>query len=113
MIAPLDLLAQRLHDVGDVLEVRIDRQRPAIGFERVFVVADLLQDETEAGQCAEMARLAHQHLANVGERVAVILLQVVDRGAPVPGFRIVGLELDDRVEQLDREVVILLVGRRL
>ena len=43
-IAPLDLFAQRLDDVADVLKVRVDRQRPAIGFERMFVVTDLLQD---------------------------------------------------------------------
>ncbi len=55
---------QRLHHVGDVLEVRIDRERLAIGFERVLVVADLLQHQAEAGQRAEMARLARQHLAD-------------------------------------------------
>src|SRR5580692_7080099 len=47
-IPPLDLLGQRLHHVGDVLEVRIDHQRLAVGFERVLVVADVLQDEAEA-----------------------------------------------------------------
>src|ERR1700692_5141524 len=41
-IPPLDLLGQRLHHIGDVLEMRIDRQRLAVGFERVLVVADVL-----------------------------------------------------------------------
>src|SRR5580698_4724423 len=47
-IPPLDLLGQRLHHVGDVLEMRVDRQRLAVGFEGVLVVADVLQDEAEA-----------------------------------------------------------------
>src|SRR5580698_9758775 len=63
-IPPLDLLGQRLHDVGDVLEMRVDRQRLAVGFERVLVVADVLQDEAEARPRGEVARLERQHLAN-------------------------------------------------
>src|ERR1700688_228155 len=47
-IPPFDLLGQRLHHVGDMLEVRVDRQRLAVGFERVLVAADVLQDEAEA-----------------------------------------------------------------
>ncbi len=74
-VAPFDLLAQRLHHVADVLKVRVDRQRAAVGLECVFVVADFLQDQTEAGQRTEVTRLARQHLANIGERVAVILLR--------------------------------------
>src|SRR4029077_14866082 len=77
-IPPLDLLGQRLHHVGDVLEVGVDRQRLAVGFERVLVVADVLQDEAEARQRAEMARLERQHLAQVGKRMTEIVFQVVD-----------------------------------
>ena len=60
-----------------------------------------------------MARLARQHFADVGQRAAVIVLQIVDRGALVPGFDIVRLDLDDGVEKLDREIVVLGVGRGL
>src|SRR5580704_4133831 len=84
-VAAFDLLAQRLDDFVDVLEVGIDRQRPAIGFERVLVVTEFLHDETEPGPRAEMARLPRQHLADVAERAAVIFLQEMQRGAPVPG----------------------------
>jgi hypothetical protein len=49
----------------------------------VLVVADVLQDEAEARPGAEVARLERQHLADVGERVAVIVFQVVDGGALV------------------------------
>src|SRR5580704_4257974 len=80
-IPPLDLLGQRLHDVGDVLEMRVDHQRLAVGFERVLVVADVLQDEAEARPRAEVARLERQHLADVGERMAVIVFQIIDGGA--------------------------------
>ena len=59
---------------GEVVEVGIDGERLAVGFERVLVVADVLQDQAKAGQRAEMARFANKHLANVEERMAVILV---------------------------------------
>src|SRR6202140_4679238 len=99
-IPPLDLLGQRLHHVGDMLEARIDRQRLAVGFERVLVVADVLQDETEARPGAEVARLERQHLADVGERMAVIVFQVIDRGALVPGFDVFRVDGDDGAQEL-------------
>src|SRR5580704_15086802 len=37
-IASLDSLAQRLHDVGKVLEMRVDRQSAAIRLQRMLVV---------------------------------------------------------------------------
>ena len=54
-----------------------------------------------------MARLVTQHLADVGERVAVVLFHVVDGGAPVPGFHVFRLDLDDGAEQLEGEIEIL------
>jgi hypothetical protein len=39
-----------------VLEVGIDRQRPAIGFERVLVVAEFLEDEAEPEPRADLWR---------------------------------------------------------
>lgn len=50
-----------------MFEMGIDRKRPAVGFERMPVVADLLQDGAKAGKRAEMARLASQHYANVSD----------------------------------------------
>src|SRR5581483_2515325 len=38
-VAAFDLFRQRLHHIRDVLEMRIDRQRLAVGFERILVVA--------------------------------------------------------------------------
>ena len=60
-----------------------------------------------------MARLATQHLANVGERVAVVLLQKIHSGAPVPSFRVTRPQLDHRIEKLDGKLEVLLLGRRL
>src|SRR5215472_5355117 len=112
-IPTLDLLGQRLNHLADVLEVRIDGERAAVGFERVLVVAELLQDQTEAGQRAEMTRLARKHLAQVGKRVRDIVLEEVDGGALVPGFDIGWVDRDDSVEKLDGEIVVLVVGRHL
>ena len=46
----------------------MDRERAAERFERALVVAELLQDDAEPGERAEVARLARQHLADVGDR---------------------------------------------
>ena len=52
----------------------MDGERAAEGVERALVVAKLLQDDAEPRERAEMARLARQHLADVGKRPAEILL---------------------------------------
>lgn len=96
-IPPLHLLRQRLHLLVHSLQPRIDLERLAVGLQRVFLVADLLHDHAEAGQRAEVAWLAGQHLGDVGNGVRVLFLQEVDRSAPVPGFGEVGLDLNDGV----------------
>src|ERR1700677_4743583 len=101
-IASLDGLAQRLYDVGKVLEMRVDRESAAIRLQRMLVVANLLQDEPQPRQRPEMPRFAQQHFTDIGDRMPVILHQIVDRGPPIPGFHIVRLERNDGVEQLDR-----------
>src|SRR5215510_936599 len=106
-IAALDLLGQSLDDLGNLLDVRVHSERAAEHFERPLLLAELLHDQAEAGQRAEVARLARQHLADVVEGAAVVLLHEIDGGAPVPRFDIVRLDLDHGVEQLDREVELL------
>src|SRR6185369_8534326 len=108
-IPALDLLLESLHQIGHALQTRIDRERAAIDFERLLVVADILQDESETGHRAEVSRLALEHLADVGDRAAVVLLHVIERGAPVPGLDVIRFDLDDRVEQLEREIGVLSV----
>src|ERR1700733_13733976 len=97
--AAFDFFGQRLHNLGDVFEVRVDGERLAIGFERVLVVADVLQNKAEAGQRPEVPRLLRQDLAQIGERVAVVLLEIIDGGAPVPGFDVIRLDRNHGVEK--------------
>src|SRR5216683_830481 len=59
-IPAVDLVGELLDQVGDALEVRMDRERAAVNVERLLVVAELLQDDAEPRQRAEMARLAHE-----------------------------------------------------
>src|SRR6185503_18307105 len=101
-ILALDLGGELLDQLGHALQARVDRKRAAVDFERLSVVADVVQHQPEAGERAEVARLALQDLADVGERAAEILLQVMDGGAPVPGFHVVRLDGDNGVEQLKR-----------
>ena len=112
-IPALDLFLQGLDQLGNALDARVDRQRAAIDFQRLLVVADVLHDQAEAGKRAEVARLAAQHLVDIGKRATVILFHVVDGSAPVPGFHVFRLDLDDGAEQLEREVEILGLDRVL
>src|SRR3984893_10596109 len=77
-VAPFDFFLQGLDLVDHALEARIDLKRLAIGIERALVVADVLHDEAEARQRPEMPRLAGQHLADVGERIGIILFHEID-----------------------------------
>src|ERR1043166_4024657 len=78
-VAPLDLIAQALHEVGDFFELGMDRERTAERLERVLIVAEFLQDGAETRERTEMARLAREHLVDVGKRVRVVLLGEIDR----------------------------------
>src|SRR5215470_18895760 len=60
-----------------------------------------------------MARLALEYLTDIGNRAAIILLHVENRGAPVPAFDVVRFDLDDPVEQRDGKVEILCLDRGL
>ena len=53
----------------------MDRLRLAEGLERFLVVAEFFHDRAEARERAEMAWLKRQHVTNIGERVAVVLLR--------------------------------------
>src|SRR5947208_739845 len=93
--------------------MRVHRERAAEGFERELILAELLHDDAEARQRPEMTWLARQHLADIAERLAEILGGEIKRRAPVPGFDILGLETNDRAEQLDRKIVVLALDRSL
>ena len=112
-IPSLDLLGQGLHEVGDLRQVRVHGERTAESLQRKLVLAELLHDDAEAGERRKVPRLARQHLAKVGERLGEILVGEIERGAPVPGFDIVGLEPDHGSEQFDRECVVLAFDRTL
>src|SRR6058998_2121661 len=91
-LAALDLLGQPLDDVGDLLELGMDRQRAAERFERGLVVAEFLHDGAEPGERPEMARLARQHLADIRNRAAIVFGVEEDGGAAVPSLNVVRLE---------------------
>src|SRR5229473_6868258 len=112
-IPAVDLVGELLDQVGNALEMRMDRERAAVDVERLLVVAELLQDDAEPRQRAEMARLAREHLADVGERARVLLPRVEDGGAAVPGLDEIRPDVDDGVKEPDREVEVLGVGRGL
>src|SRR5215469_18924441 len=77
----------------------------------MLVVADVLQDHTKSSERAEMARFARQHFADIGKRTAVLMLDVIKGRTPIPALDIIGLDRDDRVQKLDRQIVITVVGR--
>src|SRR5262247_4001055 len=110
-IAPVDLFAQLLEQIGNALQVRVDGERTAERVERAFVVAELLQDDPQSRERAEMARLACQYFVDVGERAAEVFFRVVDGRAAVPRLGEIRPNVDDGGEQPDRKIVVLTVGR--
>jgi hypothetical protein len=52
-------------------------------------------------------------MADIRHGARIVLLHVVERGAPVPGFDVIGPDLDDGVEQLERQLNVLPVDRLL
>src|SRR5215470_5392 len=112
-LAALDLLGEPLHQLGNLLELGMNRKRTAVGLERGLVVTELLHDGAEPGERSKVPRLARQHLMDVRNRALVILVVEVDRRTPVPGLDEIRLEIDDRVEELERDVELLLFHRGL
>src|SRR6266404_6291795 len=112
-IAAFDLFAQALDQLRHLFKVRVDRERLAEGIERALFVAEILHDHAKPRQRAEMARLADQYLLDILERMGVIVLQIIQRRAPVPSLDIVGTQLDHGVEQLQRDVHLLRIHCRL
>src|SRR5947207_10988421 len=53
-IPALDFFAQRFHRIGHIAQVGIDRERRLVGFQRVLIVADVLEDQAEPGERAEV-----------------------------------------------------------
>ena len=91
----------------------MDGQRATKHLERILLVADLLQNHAEAGQGSEMPRLTGEHLTQIGDRATIIPVGKVDGRAPVPGFHVVRLDVDDRAQELEREIGLLGVNRSL
>ena len=82
-------------------------ERAAERIEGVLFVARFLLDHAKPGERPEMTRLARQNLADVGQRPAKFFLGVVCSGAAISSFGEVGLDIDNGVEKLDREIEIL------
>ncbi len=66
--------------------VRVHFERAPEPGERRFLVLEREMDLAEAGERAEVARIALQHLVAVGDRLAVVAGEVIDRGAAVPAL---------------------------
>ena len=112
-IAAFDLFGQGLDQLRHLFEVRVDGERLAEGVKRALVVAEILHDHAKSGQRAEMARFADQHLLDVFKRMGVVVLQIIQRRAPVPPLDIIRTQLDHGVEQLQRDIHLLGVHRGL
>src|SRR4051794_27332361 len=83
-IPALDLFGQRLHEIRNLLQIGIDGERAAKCLQRELVFAKLLHDDPEAGERAEMTRLAPEHLLDVGECATVVPRGESQGRAPIP-----------------------------
>src|SRR6185437_3537704 len=97
-----------LERVARVAVLWVDREIAAIRGGGVFHPLQLDVDQAHAGDRAEMPWLEFQGAADIVERFLVLAHQVIQRGAPVPAFREVGLFFDDAVEGLKRLRIVAL-----
>ena len=93
-IPSLDLLGQGLHEVGTFGRCGFTASARRKASSASLSSPNSCMMTPRPDERAEVPRLARQHLAEVGERLAEVLVGEIERGAPVPGFDIVGLEPD-------------------
>src|SRR5258708_12375268 len=91
--------------------MRMDGECTPERIEGVLVVAELLQDDSESRERAEMARLARQHFVDIGERAAKVFFRVIDGRAAIPRLGEVRPDVDDGGKQPDGKIEVLAVGR--
>jgi hypothetical protein len=82
--------AQFVDPLAGVLEVRVNAQGGLEGEQGTAQILVREQDLRHAAQRAEVARLQFEHTVQAGQALVVALLQVVERGALVPGLAVVG-----------------------
>jgi len=88
-----------------------DGERAANTSSRVLLVAISCRLMPSRRASPKWARLACQHLVDVGQRPAEILLRVVDWWRGGSGLDEHTAMVDDGIEQLDREIELLRLGR--
>src|SRR6185503_10416274 len=89
----------------DADHVGVHLERAPEPGERRCLVLEREMDLAEAGERAEVARVALQHLVAVGDRFPVVAGEVVDRGAAVPALRVIGFFPDHLAEERDGLVI--------
>ena len=92
-----------LHRFGHAFQMRVDRQRGLVDFQRALGLARIFQNRGKTGKGAEVARVQLQHMGDVGNRGTELSRLIVGGGACVPGFGKVRVLVDDRGEMFDRQ----------
>src|ERR1700694_3121566 len=76
-VAAFDLFAQGLDQLRHLVQMRVEGERLSAGAERALIASESLHDQAKPRQRPEMAGLAHQHLLDILQRMAVIVLQII------------------------------------
>src|SRR5689334_16597921 len=85
-VAALDVRLQLVQRLLDGVEMRVDGERMLERLIGALLVAGLAQDHAEPGPGAEMAGVPLQRLGDIRHRPGIVVLEVVERGALVPGL---------------------------
>src|SRR5438445_7071042 len=85
-VPPYELAQRRAQVLSRAAEVRMHGQRQPEEIGRLAELAERQMAEALARKRPEMARVARERLAAVGDRARVILCQVSDGGALVPAL---------------------------
>src|SRR5262245_271520 len=112
-VAGADFFFEKPHRLPGIVEKRIDREGLAIVFERLRLLAERLIGEAKLFERAIMFWVAFERAIEIGKGKVVFGLGVLDFRAEIPGFGFFGRHGDRRVENLKREIEILVLGEPL
>src|SRR5262249_28207871 len=87
----------------------VNFEQASISLEGTLLLADLLEDVRQRFERAEMIRVESERPAQIAQRPLDLVLRVEDLDPLTPDLGIVGRKIDDGIEELERELRLLLV----
>src|ERR1043166_6267408 len=104
---PVDLALELIDGLLGARPVRVHVEQLLERLERRLLLADLAQDLAEPVECLEVMGVQGERAPQIAQRALDVILREVYIRPAVPGLREVGRQLDDVIEQLERQLDLL------